>query len=118
MLPRVLLTRLSESILHTEAMLQEAIERAQPIPALQSSFHTEPSSPLAVKGAKKLLWLGATHDLCEIGINKEYVTKRWLLSNCAYHGSWDLLFKVLDDAWDVYGQNWVNCLRTGLLNIG
>ena len=57
---------------------------------------------------KLSVWFG---DLSRAGFDRTYLALRDNLSDTAYCGNFDLLFQVLADVEQAYGQSWVNAPR-------
>lgn len=75
------------------------------------SNNTASSRPPSYRANKPLqIWFGDTY---REGFGKEYLDLRDSLSDAAYRGDFDEVFRVLKTAEDLYGESWVNAPRLG-----
>lgn len=75
------------------------------------SNSTTSSELQSYKPGKPLqIWFGDTY---REGFSKEYLDLRDSLSDAAYRGDFDEVFRVLKIVEDLYGESWVNAPRLG-----
>ena len=58
--------------------------------------------------SKLQVWFG---DLARVGFDRMYLALRDSLSDAAYYGQFESLFRVLADVEHAYGQSWANAPR-------
>ena len=58
--------------------------------------------------SKLQVWFG---DLSRVGFDRKYLALRDSLSDAAYSGQFESLFRVLADVEDAYAQSWANAPR-------